>query len=103
MLTLALNQEALKFQKLGFVVIDEQHRFGVLQRAGLIKRGYNPDVLVMTATPIPRSLVMSVYGDLDLSVIDEMPPGRKAIITRVRGEDSRRKMDQSLDEEIRAA
>ena len=100
--THALIQEAVKFQKLGFVVVDEQHRFGVLQRAGLIKRGYNPDVLVMTATPIPRSLVMSVYGDLDLSVIDEMPPGRKSIITRVRGEDSRRKMYQFLDEKIRA-
>ena len=99
--THALIQEAVKFQKLGFVVVDEQHRFGVLQRAGLIKRGYNPDVLVMTATPIPRSLVMSVYGDLDLSVIDEMPPGRKSIITRVRGEDSRRKMYQFLDEKIR--
>jgi ATP-dependent DNA helicase RecG len=99
--THALIQEAVKFQKLGFVVIDEQHRFGVLQRAGLIKRGYNPDVLVMTATPIPRSLVMSVYGDLDLSVIDEMPPGRKSIITRVRGEDSRRKMYLFLDEKIR--
>jgi len=100
--THALIQEAVKFQKLGFVVIDEQHRFGVLQRAGLIKRGYNPDVLVMTATPIPRSLVMSVYGDLDLSVIDEMPPGRKSIITRVRGEDSRREMYKFLDQKIRA-
>jgi ATP-dependent DNA helicase RecG len=99
--THALIQEAVKFQKLGFVVVDEQHRFGVLQRAGLIKRGYNPDVLVMTATPIPRSLVMSVYGDLDLSVIDEMPPGRKSVITRVRGEDSRRKMYQFLDQKIR--
>ena len=99
--THALIQEAVKFEKLGFVVVDEQHRFGVLQRAGLIKRGYNPDVLVMTATPIPRSLVMSVYGDLDLSVIDEMPPGRKSIITRVRGEDSRRKMYQFLDQKIR--
>jgi ATP-dependent DNA helicase RecG len=99
--THALIQEAVKFQKLGFVVIDEQHRFGVLQRAGLIKRGYNPDVLVMTATPIPRSLVMSVYGDLDLSVIDEMPPGRKSIITRVRGEDSRREMYKFLDQKIR--
>ena len=99
--THALIQEAVKFQKLGLVVVDEQHRFGVLQRAELIKRGYNPDVLVMTATPIPRSLVMSVYGDLDLSVIDEMPPGRKSIITRVRGEDSRRKMYQFLDQKIR--
>jgi ATP-dependent DNA helicase RecG len=100
--THALIQEAVAFQKLGFVVIDEQHRFGVMQRAELMKRGYNPDVLVMTATPIPRSLVMSVYGDLDLSVIDEMPPGRKEVITRVRGEDARRKIYQFLDKQIRA-
>jgi ATP-dependent DNA helicase RecG len=100
--THALIQEAVKFHKLGFVVIDEQHRFGVLQRAELMKRGYNPDVLVMTATPIPRSLVMSAYGDLDLSIIDEMPPGRKSVITRVRGEEARRKMYKFLDEKIRA-
>ena len=99
--THALIQEAVKFYKLGFVVIDEQHRFGVLQRGELIKRGYQPDVLVMTATPIPRSLVMSVYGDLDLSIIDEMPPGRKAVITKVRGEDARRKIYQFLDKNIR--
>ena len=100
--THALIQDAVKFHKLGFVVIDEQHRFGVMQRAELMQRGYNPDVLVMTATPIPRSLVMSVYGDLDLSVIDEMPPGRKPVITRVRGEESRRKIYKFLDEKIRA-
>jgi len=99
--THALIQEAVRFHKLGFVVIDEQHRFGVMQRAEMIRRGYNPDVLVMTATPIPRSLVMSVYGDLDLSVIDEMPPGRKEIITKVRGEDARRKIYQFLDKQIR--
>ena len=99
--THALIQEAVRFHKLGLVVIDEQHRFGVLQRAELIGRGYNPDVLVMTATPIPRSLLMSVYGDLDLSIIDEMPPGRKPVITRVRGEDARRKIYQFLDKKIR--
>jgi len=99
--THALIQEAVKFHKLGFVVIDEQHRFGVLQRAELIKRGYNPDVLVMTATPIPRSLVMSVYGDLDLSIIDEMPPGRKHVITRVRDEGARRRIYQFVDKKIR--
>lgn len=100
--THALIQEAVKFYKLGFVVIDEQHRFGVLQRGELIKRGYQPDVLVMTATPIPRSLVMSVYGDLDLSIIDEMPPGRKAVITKVRGEDARREIYKFLDQKVRA-
>jgi ATP-dependent DNA helicase RecG len=99
--THALIQEAVNFHKLGFVVIDEQHRFGVLQRAELINRGYNPDVLVMTATPIPRSLAMTVYGDLDVSIIDEMPPGRKPVITRVRGEDARTKIYHFLDTIIR--
>jgi len=88
--THALIQEGVAFQKLGFVVIDEQHRFGVLQRAELMKRGYSPDVLVMTATPIPRSLAMTIYGDLDVSVIDEMPPGRKPVITRIKSEDARK-------------
>jgi ATP-dependent DNA helicase RecG len=99
--THALIQEGVSFSRLGFVVIDEQHRFGVLQRAELINRGYNPDVLVMTATPIPRSLAMTVYGDLDLSVIDEMPPGRKPVITRVRGEEARNKIYHFLDTIIR--
>jgi ATP-dependent DNA helicase RecG len=99
--THALIQEAVNFHKLGFVVIDEQHRFGVLQRAELINRGYNPDVLVMTATPIPRSLAMTVYGDLDLSIIDEMPPGRKPVITKVRGEEARTKIYHFLNTIIR--
>lgn len=99
--THALIQEGVQFQKLGFVVIDEQHRFGVLQRAELMNRGYNPDVLVMTATPIPRSLAMTAYGDLDVSVIDELPPGRKAIVTKVRGEEARNKIYHFLDTIIR--
>ena len=99
--THALIQEGVNFHKLGFVVIDEQHRFGVMQRAELINRGYNPDVLVMTATPIPRSLAMTVYGDLDLSIIDEMPPGRKPVITKVRGEEARNKIYHFLDTIIR--
>ncbi|PYP85947.1 MAG: ATP-dependent DNA helicase RecG [Blastocatellia bacterium AA13] len=98
--THALIQEGVRFQKLGFVVIDEQHRFGVLQRAELMKRGYNPDVLVMTATPIPRSLAMTVYGDLDVSIIDEMPPGRKPVITKVRSEDARAKIYKFLEQTI---
>ena len=81
--TQALIQEAVSFARLGLVVIDEQHRFGVMQRAELRARGFNPDVLVMTATPIPRSLAMTVYGDLDVSVIDELPPGRTPIETMV--------------------
>lgn len=99
--THALIQEGVRFQKLGLVIIDEQHRFGVMQRGELMKRGYNPDVLVMSATPIPRSLVMSVYGDLDLSVIDEMPPGRKPVVTRVRGEEARNKIYKFLDTRVR--
>jgi len=79
--THALIQEAVEFHKLGLVVIDEQHRFGVIQRASLRQKGENPDVLVMTATPIPRTLALTVYGDLDVSILDEMPPGRKPVIT----------------------
>ncbi len=81
--THALIQEGVDFSRLGLVVVDEQHRFGVVQRAGLVRKGENPDLLVMTATPIPRSLSMTVYGDLDLSVIDELPPGRQPIGTRI--------------------
>jgi ATP-dependent DNA helicase RecG len=99
--THALIQENVRFSKLGLVIIDEQHRFGVMQRAELMNRGSNPDTLVMTATPIPRSLTMTLYGDLDVSVIDEMPPGRKPIITKVRGEDARNKIYHFLDDIIR--
>jgi len=81
--THALLQEKVDFRNLGFVVIDEQHRFGVMQRARLMGKGRNPDVLVMTATPIPRTLALTVYGDLDVSLLDELPPGRKEIRTRV--------------------
>lgn len=79
--THALLQPDVTFGRLGFVVVDEQHRFGVLQRAALRGKAAYPDVLVMTATPIPRSLALVLYGDLDLSVIDEMPPGRRPIVT----------------------
>jgi len=99
--THAVIQDDVKFASLGLVVIDEQHRFGVMQRAELIRRGYRPDVLVMTATPIPRSLAMTVYGDLDVSIIDELPPGRTPIDTRIRGEASRDKVYQFIAEEVR--
>lgn len=80
--THAVIQPGVRFHNLGLVITDEQHRFGVNQRALLSQKGRNPDVLVMSATPIPRTLAMILYGDLDISVIDEMPPGRKQIITR---------------------
>src|SRR5215472_2711977 len=80
--THALLEKDVEFKKLGLAIIDEQHRFGVLQRLGLLQKGLSPDVLVMTATPIPRTLAMTLYGDLDVSVIDELPPGRKPIVTK---------------------
>lgn len=79
--THALIQENVEFAKLGLVITDEQHRFGVRQRVLLSQKGYNPDVLVMTATPIPRTLALILYGDLDISIVDEMPPGRQLIKT----------------------
>jgi ATP-dependent DNA helicase RecG len=100
--TQALIQEGVAFKNLGLVVIDEQHRFGVMQRAALRERGMNPDVLVMTATPIPRSLAMTVYGDLDVSIIDELPPGRTPIETRVFGEEGRQEVKKLIAREIRA-
>jgi ATP-dependent DNA helicase RecG len=99
--THAIIQDAVRFAKLGLAIIDEQHRFGVLQRAQLKALGLNPDILVMTATPIPRSLAMTVYGDLDVSVIDELPPGRTPIKTVVLGEDQRRGVYKGIDREVR--
>ncbi|MFQ6057863.1 MAG: ATP-dependent DNA helicase RecG [Anaerolineae bacterium] len=80
--THALIQEGVSFKDLGLAIIDEQHRFGVTQRATLRQKGYFPHVLVMSATPIPRTLALTVYGDLDISIIDEMPPGRQEIKTK---------------------
>ena len=87
--THALIQKSVEFHKLGLVVIDEQHRFGVLQRLALRQKGFNPHLLIMTATPIPRTLSLTLYGDLDLSVIDELPPGRQVIETRWLGPEHR--------------
>jgi len=99
--THAIIQDAVKFAKLGLAVIDEQHRFGVMQRAQLKAGGHNPDILVMTATPIPRSLAMTVYGDLDVSIIDEMPPGRTPVKTVVVGEDKRQGVYHGIEREIK--
>lgn len=99
--THALIQEGVEFHKLGLAVIDEQHRFGVMQRADLRRRGTNPDVLVVTATPIPRSLAMTVYGDLEVSIIDELPPGRTPVKTFVRGDDRRDKIYEFIREQIK--
>ncbi len=98
--THALFEAGVEFARLGLVVVDEQHRFGVMQRMALSSKGTRPDVLVMTATPIPRSLALTLYGDLDLSVIDELPPGRKPVTTVVRREQDRDKAYKGLREEI---
>ncbi|MHB8138333.1 MAG: ATP-dependent DNA helicase RecG [Smithellaceae bacterium] len=98
--THALIQENVDFKKLGFVVIDEQHRFGVMQRANLRNKGIHADVLVMTATPIPRTLAMTVYGDLDISVIDEMPPDKKPVRTVLMGENKRQAVYDAIRKEI---
>ena len=99
--THAVIQEAVEFHHLGLAIIDEQHKFGVVQRGLLKKKGENPDVLVMTATPIPRTLAMTIYGDLDVSVIDEMPPGRMPVETKVFPESSRERVYRIVDEEVK--
>ena len=99
--THALVQETVAFRRLGLVVVDEQHRFGVMQRAVLRGKGERPDVLVMTATPIPRTLALTLYGDLDVSVIDELPPGRRPVRTFVREEDKRREIYGFLRDQMR--
>ncbi len=98
--THAIIQEEICFKRLGLVVIDEQHRFGVMQRSALRKKGKNPDVLVMTATPIPRTLAMTVYGDLDYSIIDELPPKRRPVITRLFNTNQRQHIYQKIRQEV---
>ncbi|MDE3216888.1 MAG: ATP-dependent DNA helicase RecG [Gemmatimonadota bacterium] len=98
--THALVQEATAFARLGFVAVDEQHRFGVEQRQALAAKGEMPDVLLMSATPIPRSLALTIYGDLDLSVLDERPPGRRPVTTLFRGGKARDRVMQFVDREL---
>jgi ATP-dependent DNA helicase RecG len=98
--THALVQDATLFARLGFIAVDEQHRFGVEQRKALAAKGEAPDVLLMTATPIPRSLALTLYGDLDLSVLDERPPGRQPILTAMRGEAGRERVLSFVDRQL---
>jgi ATP-dependent DNA helicase RecG len=100
--THALAEAPVAFRKLGLVVVDEQHRFGVAHRARLFRKGEAPHVLVMTATPIPRSLAWAIYGELDVSVLDEKPPGRSDIRTRVREEEGREKVYRFAGERVAA-
>jgi len=100
--THALVQEGTMFANLGLAVIDEQHRFGVEQRATLGEKGGAPDVLLMSATPIPRSLALTLYGDLDVSVLDERPPGRQPITTALRGESARDKVFEFVEGQLAA-
>jgi ATP-dependent DNA helicase RecG len=100
--THALIQDPVLFKRLGLVIIDEQHRFGVLQREKLLQKGQHPDCLIMTATPIPRSLALTVYGDLETSVIDEMPPGRKPIITKSVEIKKKAELYNRIAEEVKA-
>jgi ATP-dependent DNA helicase RecG len=100
--THALIQEGVSFRKLGLVVVDEQHRFGVRQRMVLGEVESHPDILVMSATPIPRSLAMALYGDLDLSILDQLPPGRKPVVTRLEAPGRRQAVYEFLDREIEA-
>jgi ATP-dependent DNA helicase RecG len=100
--THALIQEAVEFRRLGLAIVDEQHRFGVMQRAALKKLGASPDLLLMTATPIPRTLALTLYGDLDVSTLDELPPGRKPVRTRVLHEGERARVYEEVKAELDA-
>ncbi len=99
--TQALIQESVRFERLGLVVVDEQHRFGVRQRSGLSAKGHAPHLLVMTATPIPRTLALTVYGDLAVTVIDELPPGRRPVDTVRRTRAERRQVYEEVMRAVR--
>ncbi|HUA21932.1 MAG TPA: ATP-dependent DNA helicase RecG [Bryobacteraceae bacterium] len=98
--THALIEEDVEWKKLGLAIVDEQHRFGVMQRLRLASKGKHPDVLVMTATPIPRTLALTIYGDLDVSILDEMPPGRQPIETSHATEDRIERVYSFLKQQI---
>jgi len=98
--THALIEDAVAFGRLGLAIVDEQHRFGVAQRQALLAKGEAPHLLVMTATPIPRSLALSLYGDLDVSLLDEMPPGRTPVRTVLREDDARGKLADFIRREV---
>jgi ATP-dependent DNA helicase RecG len=98
--THALVEEGVEFRRLGLTVVDEQHRFGVEQRARLRAKGEHPDLLVMTATPIPRTLALTLYGDLDVSVLDELPPGRRPVVTVQRTDSARPRVYEFIRKEV---
>ncbi len=98
--THALFQDATEFARLGLVIVDEQHRFGVRQRRRLLAKGDDADLLVMTATPIPRSLTLAVYGDLELSVVDELPPGRSPVVTEISAASDVERVVEAVHQEI---
>lgn len=100
--THALIEEEVGFERLGLVVVDEQHKFGVMQRARLRGKGFAPDVLVMTATPIPRTLALTLYGDLDITVLDELPPGRRPVATYWRDAGARPKVYEFVRQQVAA-
>jgi ATP-dependent DNA helicase RecG len=100
--THALIQENVSYYNIGLIVIDEQHRFGVLQRSKLATKGSNPDILIMTATPIPRTLTMTIYGDLDISIIDEMPKNRKPIKTYLRNDNNLPEIYNFIKEKVKS-
>ena len=100
--THALIEKAVEFHDLGLVVTDEQHRFGVRQRAALGAKGDAPDMIVMSATPVPRTLALILYGDLDISVVDELPPGRKPVLTRIVPPEKRADMYRYIREQALA-
>ena len=99
--THAVIQEGIVFKNLGMAIVDEQHRFGVMQRAEMLKKGDNPHMLLMTATPIPRSLAMTLYGDLDVTIMDELPAGRKPVETQLRTESRREEVYAFIKEQLR--